>query len=175
MLPIQLITKLIKILRSAASPSQIAWGFVLGMIIGFSPSFLNPINFLVIFLLIILNINLTSAIFGYAIFRAAAYFLDPIFHSLGFFLLVEAQPLKKLWVWMYNAPLLPYTRFYNTVVLGSLISSLLLIFPLFFVIKKSVTFYREKYEPRVQNWKWVKIIKATPLYKWYERLKSLGE
>ena len=52
MLPIQIISKIIKILRSAASPSQIAGGFILGMIIGLSPSFLNPLNILIILLII---------------------------------------------------------------------------------------------------------------------------
>jgi len=175
MLPIQFLSKLIKILRSAASPSQIAGGFILGFLIGMSPSLLSLLNFFLIFLIIILNVNIATALFAFAIFSAFAYLMDPVFHSLGYTLLADAETLKGMWTFMYNAPFIPFTRFNNTVVMGSLTVSLLLLFPLFYLVKKFIINYREKYEPKVKNWKWIKLLKSSQIYKMYERLKFLGD
>jgi uncharacterized protein (TIGR03546 family) len=175
MLPLQFISKLIKILRSAASPSQIAGGFILGFIIGMSPSVFSLFNFFLIFLIIILNVNIATALFSFALFAAISYLVDPVFHSLGYLMLADLQGLKGLWTFMYNAPFIPYTRFNNTVVMGSLTVSLLLIFPLFYLVKKFVINYREKYEPKVKNWKWIKFLKSSQIYQMYERLKFLGD
>ncbi len=175
MLPIQYLSKLIKILRSAASPSQIAGGFILGMIIGLSPTFLNLINLFMIFLIIILNVNIATAIFSYVIFSALGYILDPVFHSLGYNVLVNVSWLKGLWTSLYNVPMFPFTRYNNTVVMGSMITSLILLVPMFYLIKRFIINYREKYEPRVKNLKWIKLMKSTQLYQWYEKLKFLGD
>ncbi|UCF63510.1 MAG: TIGR03546 family protein [bacterium] len=175
MLPIQLVSKFIKILRSAASPSQIAGGFILGFLLGMSPSLLSLLNLFIILLIIILNINLATALFAFALFSAFAYLMDPFFHSLGFALLVDVQSLKSVWTFLYNTPFIPFTRFNNTVVMGSLSISLILLFPLYFLTKRFVVIYREKYEPRVKNWKWVKLLKSSQIYQMYERLKFLGE
>ena len=175
MLPIQLVSKFIKILRSAASPSQIAGGFILGFLLGMSPSLLSLLNLFIILLIIILNVNLATALFAFAFFSAFAYLMDPVFHSLGFALLVDVQGLKNLWTFFYNAPFVPFTRFNNTVVMGSLSISLILLFPLYYFAKRFVVTYREKYEPRVKTWKWVKLLKSSQIYQMYERLKFLGD
>ena len=175
MLPIQFLSKLIKILRSAASPSQIAGGFILGFLIGMSPSLLSLLNFFLIFLIIILNVNIATALFAFALSAAFAYLVDPAFHTLGYTLLADTAGLKGIWTFMYNAPFIPFTRFNNTVVMGSLTVSLLLLFPLFYLVKKFIINYREKYEPKVKNWKWIKLLKSTQIYQMYEKLKFLGD
>lgn len=175
MLPIQYVGKFIKILRSAASPPQIAGGFVLGMILGFLPPAFNLITLFIVLLIIILNVNIATAIFAYTIFSLFSYVIDPLFHSLGFTLLVETSWLKSFWVTLYNLPIVPYSRFNNTVVLGSLTTALILLFPMYFLSKRFIITYREKYEPRVKNWKWVKYTKSTQIYQWYEKLKFMGE
>lgn len=175
MLPLQYISKLIKILRSAASPSQIAGGFILGMLIGLSPSLLSLTNLFIVLIIIILNVNIATAIFAMAIFSGFAYLLDPAFHSLGYALLVGASGLRSLWVTLYNAPLIPFTRFNNTVVMGSFIVALILLVPMFYLVKGFIIRYREKYEPRVKKWKWIKFLKSSQVYQLYERLKFLGD
>ena len=62
MFGLEILAKLVKILRSAASPNQIAAGFIIGMIIGLTP--LWTLHNLILFvLLIILNVNIASALF----------------------------------------------------------------------------------------------------------------
>jgi uncharacterized protein (TIGR03546 family) len=140
-----------------------------------SPVFFNPFNILIILLIIILNVNITSALFAFAIFSGFAYLLDPVLHSIGYFLLVDLQSLKSLWTSFHNLPIFPYTRFNNTVVMGSLIISFVLLVPIYYSAKNFVITYRQKYEPRVSNWKWVKYLKSTQVYQMYDRLKFLGD
>ena len=175
MLPIQLLSQTIKIIRSGGTPSQIAGGFVLGMLIGLLPSFFNPVVLLVVLAIFLIDVNIGSAVLAYALSSFLAYLLDPFFHSLGFFLLVDVRFLQGFWTALYNMPFLPLTGFNNTVFLGSLVSGLVLFVPVYLAIKKFIVLYREKYEPRVQNWKWMKLLKGSKLYQWYDRLKFLGD
>jgi uncharacterized protein (TIGR03546 family) len=174
MFGIEILAKLIKILRSAASPNQIAAGFIFGVIIGLTPLWTLH-NFILIFLLIILNINIASAIFSWIIFSGIGYLLDPLFHNLGFFILVDLSFLKDLWTTLYNVPVIALSKYNNTVVMGSLVVSLVLCLPIFFLVKKGVIYYRENIDTKMQKWKIVKVVKGSKIYTLYERLKKLGD
>ena len=168
MFPLQFIGKLIKILHSAATPGQIAGGFILGMIIGLTPVF-SLHNLLVVLVIIVLNVNIAVAIFSFAIFSALAYLFDPLFHSFGYFLLVDLTFLKDIFTWLYNVPILALSNFNNTVVMGSLITSIILLIPVFIMVKKGVIQYRATVLDRMEKWKIVKAIKGTKVYGWYSK------
>ena len=174
MLILKFLAKLVKILRSGASPNQIAAGFVLGMIIGLTPVW-SLHNLIVVLLLILFNANLSTAIFGFALFSAFAYLLDPLFHNFGYYLLTDITALRPLWTAMYNIPVIALSRFNNTVVMGSLVTALILLIPMFFAMRAFVKVYRERLEPKVQKLKIVQILKGSKLYGWYERIKGMGE
>src|SRR5690554_4258710 len=129
------IFKLIKTLRSKGEPHNIAMGFALGTIIGLTPS-LALHNLIVFILVLIFNISLPAALFAVFFFSCFAHFFDPLFHSMGYFLLVKTEPLQPVWTYLYNIPIAPLTRFYNTVVLGSLVASLALFFPVYWGFKQ---------------------------------------
>ncbi len=168
---LEFLAKLVKILRSAATPGQIAGGFILGMIMGLTP-FWSLHNLVIVLLIIILNVNISMAIFGLAVFSGIAYLFDPVFHRFGFFLLADMQSLRGLWTAMYNVPVIALSRFNNTVVLGSLISSIILLFPMYLFSKKSVLVYREKIDPKFQKLKIVQGLKGTKFYKIYEKFSD---
>ncbi len=168
-----IIRDLFKILRSNQSPNQIAGGFVLGMFLGLAP-FWSLLNILVVLLIIIINVNIGAAVMAYALFSGVVYLADPLLHSLGYSLLAETPALTPLWTTLYNAPVIPFTSFNNTVYLGSLVVYLVLAAPVFLGVRKLLALYREQYDERVQNWKWVKWLKASKLYEWYQKLNFLG-
>ena len=170
---LEFLAKLIKILRSEISPNQISWGFVLGMIIGLTP-IMSLHNLLVVILIIILKVNIATALFSFAIFSGIAYLADPIFHSIGYYLLVDLQSLNAFYTWLYNFPILALSKFNNTVVMGSLVSTLILLLPVYFLVKIGVVQYREKIDVKIKNWKAVKYIKATKVYSIYEKIRDLG-
>jgi uncharacterized protein (TIGR03546 family) len=171
---LKLLGKLFKALRSGASPNQIAGGFIFGMIIGLTP-FWSLHNLLVVILIIILKVNISMAIFSFLICSGFAYLLDPIFHSFGYWLLVDVTSLQGLWTSLYNTPVVPLTRYNNTVVMGSLVSSLILTLPMFFLVKVGVVLYREKFEARIQKLKIVQIVKSSKIYSVYQKISDFRD
>ncbi len=171
MFTLKFLSKLISILSSAASPNQIAGGFALGMVIGLTP-LLTLHNVLIFILIILINVNIAAAIVGFAVFSGAAYLLDPLFHNLGYFLLVDMQSLTELWTTLYNVPVIALSRYNNTVVLGSLVTALLLFNPLFIASRVSVNIYRRSLLPRVQRLKIVQLAKGSKVYNFYNRVKE---
>lgn len=172
MLILKLAAKFLKILRSEASPSQIGIGFALGMIIGLTP-FWSLHNLVIVILIAILNVNIGMAILGFLVFSAFAYLLDPVFHSFGYFLLVDLTVLNGLWTFLYNIPVIALSRFNNTVIMGSLVSSLLIFVPVYFLAKRGVVQYREKLDPKIQKFKIVQAVKASKFYSVYEKIQGI--
>jgi uncharacterized protein (TIGR03546 family) len=103
-----------------------------------------------------------------------AYLLDPIFHDIGYYILTAIPSLQGIWEGIYNNPLGPLTRFNNTVVMGSFVAGLVLVLPVFFLMKKLVIVYRENLEDRIKKWKIVQAIKGSKLVQLYERIRDLG-
>jgi len=171
MFGLDLLAKLLKVLRSGDTPGQIAAGFMLGMIIGLTPMF-SLHNLLVVFLIIIFNVNISMAIFSFVLFSGFAYIFDPLFHSFGYFLLVDITSLKGFYTTLYNVPIIALSKFNNTVVMGSLISSLLLMPVIYFFMKKFVIVYRTNLEPKVQKLKIVQSLKASKLFNFYEKVRD---
>ena len=174
MFGLDILAKLFKILRAEDTPNQIAAGFILGMIIGLTP-FWTLHNFIIIFLIAILKVNIGSAVFAFAICSGLAYLLDPVFHSAGYFLLVDMTSLKSFWTTLYNFPVVALSRYNNTVVIGSFVISLLLIIPVFPFIKYFVKYYREKIDPKFQKLKIVQIVKGSKFYNLYEKIRGVAQ
>jgi uncharacterized protein (TIGR03546 family) len=170
---IQIVTNFLKILRAGQTPRQIAGGFALGSIVGMSPSFTLQ-GMLVWLIIFVLDVNLSAAFLAFTLFAIVAFIFDPLFHSLGYFLLVQVDALKGLWTTLYNAPIAPLTRFNNTVVLGSLLLAIIFSLPIYFGMKSFVVAYRMHIHSRVEQWKVVKILSKSSLVKWYVKIRDLG-
>ena len=171
MILLKYLSKLLKALKSGESPAQLAGGFVLGMIMGLTP-FWNLHNLVVFILILIIRVNISMAILGFALFSGFAYLLDPLFHNLGFWALVDVNAFKNFWTSIYNTPIGSLSNFNNTVVLGSLIISLVLVLPMFFLTKVGVVQYREKIDTKVQKLKIVQVFKSSKLYSIYEKIND---
>ena len=174
MFVIKILAKIFKILRSGESPNKIAAGFTIGMIIGLTP-FLTLHNLILIFFIIIINVNFASALFAFVIFSGLAYLLDPLFHNLGYYLLADVSFLNGFWTALYNFPLIALSRYNNTVVTGSFVTAVLLTIPAFPLTKYFVVYYRTYLDPKLQKLKIVQIVKGSKFYSLYEKYKGLGE
>ncbi|MGD0338858.1 MAG: TIGR03546 family protein [Bacteroidota bacterium] len=170
---LKIIRDFIKILRAGQTPNQIAGGFALGAIIGLSPSFTLQ-GILIWLIILVLDVNLSSALFSFTLFSLFAYLLDPLFHRLGYALLVNIDALKGMWTTLYNVPIAPLTRFYNTVVLGSFVSALILFFPIHMGMKRFVVAYRSHVGSKVEKWKIYQTINRSVLVRWYTKIRDLG-
>ena len=169
---IQYAFRLIRVLHSDRDVRQISLGFALGMIPGLTP-FMSLHNILVLLILLFIRANISAAILSWAVFTLLAYALDPLFHWFGLFLLMNVGPLQGIWTSLYNAPLVPYTKFNNSVLIGSLIFSLLAFYPVYWGGRIMVVKYRETVMERLNQLKIIHVFKASSLYKWYSRYSKL--
>jgi uncharacterized protein (TIGR03546 family) len=170
---LKLIANFIKILREGQTPAQVAGGFALGSILGLSPM-LTLQGLLVWLIILVLDVNLSAATLSLLVFSLFAYIFDPLFHHLGYFLLVNTDGLKGIWTALYNAPIAPLTRFYNTVIMGSFVSALIF-FPLvYFGMKKFVIAYRSTIGARIEKMKIYQVISRSWIVQTYQRIRGLG-
>lgn len=170
---LNLFIKIVKVLHSDESPRALAFGFALGSIIGLTP-LLSAHNGIIFILILVLNVSVSAALFGVFLFSAFAYFFDPLFHSFGYYCLVNLEFLKPLWTFLYNIPVAPLFRFNNTVVLGSLIASLITFLPVYFGFQKAVNWYKLHLREKVEQFKIMKMIKANGIYQLYQKIRSIG-
>ena len=101
-----------------------------------------------------------------------AYVLDPAFIIVGRKIL-EMEKLRDTFIALYNMPIVPFTRFNNSLIMGSGIVAFLLS-PLVFILSKIlIKKYREKVVERLSQTKIWKAVKATSLFQWYYKYDKL--
>jgi len=163
---LKLIQSIIKTLHSEGTPGQVALGIALGSVLGLSP-LVNVHNLIVFSLIVLLNVSFGGGMLGWALFVPVGFVLDPVFDRIGAGLL-QAPSLRPLWTSWYNTPLMPYTNFNNTVVLGSVVAWLVLAIPIFFGARWGVARYRATIGERVRQSKFYKAVTASKVYNWYQ-------
>ena len=156
---------LLKLLNSETGTNQIAAGITAGFILGMTPSF--SLQTIFIWLLILFfRIQIGAALIMAFFFSFIAWLLDPIFHSVGHTVLTMTS-LAALFTEFYNMPIIPFTRFNNTLVMGSGVVAFGLSPFIFILSKVLVQKYRKNVVERFKETKFWKAVKATSLYKWY--------
>ncbi|MBA3343997.1 MAG: TIGR03546 family protein [Gemmatimonadales bacterium] len=162
---LKLIQSIIATLHSEGTPGQVAFGIALGSALGLTP-IMNVHNLVVLSALVLLNVSFGGGMIGWALFVPVGFLLDPAFDAIGSRLLAEPS-LRPLWTDMFNTPLVPYTNFNNTVVLGSVVGWLVLTIPIFFAARYGVARYRATIGERVRRSRFYKAITASKLYNAY--------
>lgn len=166
---LKLIQSIIKTLHSAGTPGQVAAGMALGSALGLTP--LVELHNLVIFsLLVLLNVSFGGGMLGWMLFVPVGFLLDPLFNKIGLSLLTGPS-LRPMWTAWTNTPILPFTEFNNSVVLGSFVSWLVLAIPIFFAARYGVTRYRATIGERVKQSKFYKAVTASQVYNVYKMFR----
>ena len=157
---LKLLKQVIVIFQTDISPNQVAWGFALGAILGLVPNmFMKLVLFIVIMMF---RVNISAAFLAWAVYEILSFALDPLFDSLGYYIL-NINSLNGFYTYLYNLPVVPFTKFNNTVVMGSLVTGIILIIPNMIIAKKLLVYYRTHLRDKVSKWKIVKILSATIL------------
>lgn len=160
-----------KLLNSDTGTNQLAAGIACGFILGMTPAF--SLQTLLVFVIIFFfRVQMGAAFLSAFFFKFAAFLFDPIFDRVGEAVLTLPS-LKGLFTSLYNMPLLPYTRFNNTIVMGSGLVALLLFPFVFWGAGKAVEKYRETVVQRLRGTKVWKAFQATGFYKWYVKYDEL--
>jgi len=156
------VLKIFKALNSNARPWQLSLGVVFGMIVGLTPLY-SLHNLAVVFLAFIINLNLGLMILSFVFFSGVAYLLDPLFHSIGLAVLT-APGLKAFWTQFFSCPVFLLGKLNNSIVMGSLLFSLALALPLFFLFNGVVGQYREQIQARLNKYPILGSLKIVKLY-----------
>jgi uncharacterized protein (TIGR03546 family) len=163
--------KLLSVLNSETDPGQISLAVAFSMIAGLTP-FWSLHNLLVLFLILVIRVNLSAFMLGWAFFSGVAYLIDPLFHRIGLALLT-APALEGSWTALYNTPLGRLSRFNNTIVMGSLAFSLLFFVPLLLVSNRAIRKYREHLLAWVQQTRLMQAFTGTRVYQLYRTYSDL--
>ncbi len=105
-----------------------------------------------------------SAVF----FTPVGYAVDGLAHRVGLALL-KAPALRGLWTGLYDLPIIPLTRFNNTVVLGNLVLGLILFAPLYFFFLRFVAWYNATWAARIETLRLVQALKGMAWYQAWTR------
>lgn len=161
----------LKLLNSDTGTNQLAVGLSLGLILGFAP-ILSIQSLAVLMLIFFFRVQLGAAFLSAFFFKFVAYLFDQPAHFLGKAIL-EIDSLRPLFVTMYNMPFVPMTRFNNSIVMGSMVVSILLLPFAFVGFKIAILKYRATVVARFKGTKAWKAFAATKIYNWYCKYDEL--
>jgi uncharacterized protein (TIGR03546 family) len=164
--PLRLLKDLVAALHGGSDPRHLAAGFALGAALGLIP---KGNLFAVVFLLLFfaLRLNKGLALMSACFFTPVGYAVDGLAHEVGLALL-KAPALAGAWTALYDLPIVPLTRFNNTVVLGSLVLGLALFTPLYFFFLRFVAWYNANLAAKVERLKVVQWVKGLWFFQVYQ-------
>jgi uncharacterized protein (TIGR03546 family) len=168
MLFVKLLKSLVSALNSEGTPFQVAAGIAMGACLGLTP--IGSLhNVVVVLLAMILNLSLAGFSLGWALFVPVGFALDPLFDRIGHALL-GSRSLAPFWTSLTNAPVMPFSNFDNTVVLGSFVFWAVTFVPLLLVWRWAVAKYRATVYERLKKTKFFQALEASQLvhyYRWF--------
>ncbi|AKL97519.1 TIGR03546 family protein [Endomicrobium proavitum] len=157
---VKILKDIFKVLQTDVSPNQVAFGAALGIFLGFVPGVLWKCIFF--FLIMILRVNIGAAFVSWTVFGLVGLLLDPIADKIGYFIL-NLGFLFNLFTSLYNADIVPFTKFNNTVVMGNLALGVILFYPAYFFSKKFILYYRSHWREKIAKWRIVKLLTASSI------------
>ncbi|MAD43410.1 MAG: TIGR03546 family protein [Oceanospirillaceae bacterium] len=162
------LAKLLKALNSESAPGQIAVAFSLSLIVAMTPTF-SVHNLFILLLALVLRINFSAFIVGFAGFSLIAWFTDPYAARLGESLLTNPG-LQDTWTALYQNDFWRLTAFNHSLVLGGLVISLLAFVPVFLLTRVLINLYRQRVISWVNRLRVVQVVKASKFYSLYQSL-----
>jgi uncharacterized protein (TIGR03546 family) len=155
----------IKLLNSDTGNISLAAGMTCGFILGMTPT-LSLHCFFIFLILFFFRIQIGAALISAFFFKFIAFILDPVFHNIGGKVL-EVESLHGFYTKLYNLPIIPYTRFNNSIVMGSAVVTLILSPIVFLASQYFIVKYRQQVLARFKTTKFWKAVEATKFYQWY--------
>ena len=132
--------KFLRELNSSSNDKFISLAVVFGLIYGFLPS-VNLFSFIILIIVFIIRVPFGLFLVSSVLFKTIGYFLDTIFDKTGYFILTSFTPF---WEFFYNLPLMRWSGFNNTIVMGSLVWGIVIGAFLYIILDKFIRVYREK-------------------------------
>ena len=169
---LKLIAEFLKILNSETEPRQISLAICFSLIMGITPLY-SLHNLFVLFLVFTLRVNIATFLLALPLIAGIGYIIDPVLHKIGMAVLTEAS-LEGTWTILYNNPVFRFERFNNSIVMGSLVFTIVMFVPCYFLSNYIVQRYRDNFLAWVEKTRLMKIFKASKLYGVYQTVAGIG-
>ncbi|CAI8153040.1 TIGR03546 family protein [Pseudidiomarina mangrovi] len=167
---LRLLAKLFKALNSETGAWALAFAFMLGMIMGFTPLW-RVHNLVILLIALLFRVNLSAFILSFLVCSGLAFALDPLFHQWGVAVL-SAETWQPLWQSLYSSAAWRVVQFHHSITMGSMLFSLALA-PLLLVVSYwLVKQYRQRIQARVNQLRVVQLLKASKFWSLYESLRG---
>jgi len=160
----QAILDFISELNDNARRDQLAAGFAWGLLLGLVPAG-NIIWFALFIVSFFLRHNQVAKLLMLALISAFAGLLAQLMDTVGWQVL-HIEALQPFFTTLYNMPLVPLTKFNNTLIAGGLVTGVILWLPVFLLFFFLIPVYREKIAPVIRDSKAVTAIRKIPVVKW---------
>lgn len=160
---------LLKAILTESTPGQMSLGLSLGILLGLVPKG----NLLAIglgMLLASLRINLGVAAAAATTCTFAATWIDPISHRIGSYVLSHPS-LQSLWTDLYNTPVVPWTSFNNSVVMGGFLLGVTLVWPIHRLTRPLFAEYMDMFAERARRWRITRLLLGA---EWADRFGSVN-
>ncbi|WP_444996480.1 TIGR03546 family protein [Aliikangiella sp. IMCC44359] len=160
------LVKIFKVLNSEQSPGQIAAAISLALIVGLTPLF-SIHNLIILFVVLWFRVNLTIFIVAWPLFTIIGLLISGPAEILGLAIL-QAESLVPFWESFYNTVIGRWSNFYYSGVIGSLVIAIISAIVIFPVAKVLVGLYRDKWLQKVEEFRIVKLLKASKFWQLYQ-------
>ncbi len=149
--PLAWIKKVLSILKSNLSPAQIAGAVALGIFAGLPPMGLHVAIPLSAALLI--RCSFRAFLVSMGVFKLLSLALSPISYAVGAWALDANRGLDAVWRRLFHLPVLAPMGYSRYLLFGSLVISLVLAVPVFFLVRGLVHRYRTSFAVWVSTWR----------------------
>ena len=160
----------VRSLLRSESPRQWGAGFALGMWFGLVPKD-NLTSAAIMTLMCLLRVNLPAGLLAALAFGLISPFCDTLFHPVGSMLLSH-ESLQSTWIWLFDQPVIPWTSLNNSVVLGSFLMGLALLYPVGALASRTIQRLGPKISERLERYRLGKLLKAADIGVQVQSLKE---
>jgi uncharacterized protein (TIGR03546 family) len=140
MIVFQTARRLMKILNSELTPTQVAVGLCFGVMAGLAP--FGPNSILLFALALLFNCSFSATLLAFGIFKLLSFLLAPLSYFLGKTVLDGLAPLDPLWNQVFHWPILALMDYSRYLTFGSYVLALLFSVPLFYLARRLIWKYR---------------------------------
>ncbi|MBO4386905.1 MAG: TIGR03546 family protein [Treponema sp.] len=152
--------KFLQALSNNTAPGQIAHGFALGMILGLLPKD-NLLWYLLFVFFFFFRIQRGVFSLSVIIWALIAPLLDPYFDYIGFYIL-SYEKFQPMFRTLVNIPFVAFTKFNNTVVMGSFVCGICAYIPIYILTRLFVLLWRRYLAKYVRKFGFLTIVKQLP-------------
>jgi uncharacterized protein (TIGR03546 family) len=159
---IKALARLIVALNANSRPAEIAAGAAFGVLLALVPGG-NLLWYAVFVIAFLVKMNLAAMFLVLGLARLAVPLADPVLDALGW-LVLTLPPLQPSFTVLARLPVVPWTRFNDTVVMGGFLAGIALWVPAFVLFLFLVRLYRRRIRERIVHGRLARAIAKVPLF-----------